>query len=94
MRIKLSSYALVGIEAVPVDVVAGENRVSVVDPETGRVLHSVRLDRNESGSSLVEHVVNVRTSPLRKRAPERLLATNSSQSSHVAQGPALQASEV
>lgn len=60
MRIKLASYALVGIEAVPMDMVAGGHRAEVVEPETGRILHSVRLDKTESEGPAAEHVVNVR----------------------------------
>ena len=39
MRTALSSYALVGIEAVLFDVVVDRDRVSVIEPETGRVFH-------------------------------------------------------
>jgi len=72
MRIKLSSYALVGIEAVPLDVVPDGDWVRVVDPETGRVVHSVRLDLTLSERLILEHVVNTCTYPLRKRAPADL----------------------
>ena len=63
-----------GIKAVPVDVVVDRDRNRVVEPETGRVLHTVRLDRTSSERPILEHVVNVRTYPLRKCAPERLRA--------------------
>jgi hypothetical protein len=43
MRRKLSSYALVGINAVPVDVIVKGDQVKVVATGCRRVLHSVRL---------------------------------------------------
>jgi hypothetical protein len=43
MRTALSSYTLVGIEAVPVDVVVEVDQVKVVAMRNRRVLHSVRL---------------------------------------------------
>jgi hypothetical protein len=46
--------------------------VRVVEPETGRCHHSVRLELTESTSSVKEYVVNARTSPLCKRAPADL----------------------
>jgi hypothetical protein len=42
-RQTLSSYVLVGIDAVPVDVIVKGNRVKVVATRTRRVLHSIRL---------------------------------------------------
>jgi hypothetical protein len=47
MRNRLSSYALVGIDAVPVDVVVDGHRAKVVEPASGRTQHSVRLDMTE-----------------------------------------------
>jgi hypothetical protein len=74
MYTALSSYALVGIDAVPVNVNVDGDRVRVVDPQNGLVYHSVRLESIGSELSVVAHVVNVRTSPLRKRAPARISA--------------------
>ena len=69
----LSSHALIGLDAAPVDVVVDSDGVRVVEPLTGHALRPVRLDRTESERRILENVVNVRTSPLRKRAPERLM---------------------
>ena len=66
MHTALSSYALVGIEAVPVGVIVDGDHVKVVEPVNGRTLHSVRPDKTEPVSSLIEHIVNSRTSPDRK----------------------------
>jgi hypothetical protein len=74
MRVTLSSYALVGIEAVPVDVVVDRDGAKVIEPESPRSLHSVRLDRIVSERPIPEHAVNARTSPLRNLAPERTIA--------------------
>ena len=52
MHTALSFYALVGIEADPVDVVVDEDRAKVVEPGGRRVLHSVRLESTESASSV------------------------------------------
>jgi hypothetical protein len=69
----LSSYVLIGIEAVPVDVVVDCDQASVVDPAIGRLLRSVRPDKTESVSSAVGHVVNARTAPDRNLAPASLV---------------------
>jgi hypothetical protein len=61
MRVKLSSDALVGIEAVPVDVVVDGDRARDVEPESGRALRSVKLDKTESVGSAAARVVNGRT---------------------------------
>jgi hypothetical protein len=66
-----TSY-LHGIEAIPVDVIANKDGAKIIEHNGRRVLYSVRLDSSGSVSSLFEHVVNVRTSPLCKRAPDRL----------------------
>jgi hypothetical protein len=83
MHTALSSYSLEGIEAVPIDVVVDGDRVRVVDPETRRVLHLVRLEATESVSSVIEHAVNARTAPLRKRAPDKLRSENSTYYSYI-----------
>jgi hypothetical protein len=72
MQMALSSYAPEGIEAVPVDVVVDGERVRVVDPETRRLLHSVRLESTESVWSVVEQVVNVRALAPGRSAPANL----------------------
>jgi hypothetical protein len=46
------------------------------------MLRSVRLESSGSVSSVVSHVVNVRTSPLRKRTPKRLTAGKLSHFAH------------
>jgi hypothetical protein len=56
MQVKLSSYALVGIDAVPVDVIVDGHQVKVVVTRSRQVLHSVRLQvpdarRHPIGSS-------------------------------------------
>jgi hypothetical protein len=68
MSIKLAPYALVGVEAVPVDVLLDGERARVDDLQVARVLRSVRLESSGSVWSVGGHVVNVRTYPLRKRA--------------------------
>ena len=77
MRATLSSYTLVGLDAVPVGVVVDGDQLRVVEPETGRTLHSVTLDRTESERPIPEHIVNTSTYPVRNLAPGRLAATNS-----------------
>jgi hypothetical protein len=72
MHTALSSYALEGIEAVPINVVVDGERVRVVDPETGRLLHSVRLAATESLPSAIEHVVDARTLSQGRSAPSDL----------------------
>src|SRR5262245_16705740 len=60
MRVKLSPYALVGVEAVPVDVIVDGDPVQVVEPDSRRVLHSFRLDKTELEGSVAARVVNAR----------------------------------
>jgi hypothetical protein len=50
MRDKLSSYALVGIDAVPVDVIVDGDQAKVLVPDRRRVLHSVRLPALVAGT--------------------------------------------
>jgi hypothetical protein len=69
MRIKLSSYALVEIAAVPVDAIVDGERAKVVEPETGRNLRSFRLESTESVGSVAWHVVNARTLAQGRSAP-------------------------
>jgi hypothetical protein len=57
------------MDTIDVDVVVDREWVSVVESETGRVLNSVRQKSTESVWSVIEHLVNARISPLRKRAP-------------------------
>ncbi len=71
MHTALSSYALEGIEAVPVDVVVDGDRVKVVEPTTGRCVLSVRQPGPDPETRPTGSGVQV---PLRKRAPERLTA--------------------
>jgi hypothetical protein len=75
MRIKLPSYALVGIEAVPVDVIVDGERVKVVEPESGHTLHSVSLGTTSPGDAPAAQVVNAHTPPGRNLAPARSIAT-------------------
>jgi hypothetical protein len=75
--IKLSSYALMGLDAVPVDVIADGDWVRVVDPETGRCIHFVRLDTSASGWPVPKHVVNIRAHPDRNLAPAKIIAQRS-----------------
>jgi hypothetical protein len=73
MRAKLSSYALVGIDAIPVDVIVKDDWVKVVETRTRRVFHSVRLlDRTLPKSSVPELVVNGRTLSQGRSAPADL----------------------
>jgi hypothetical protein len=74
MRAILTSYATIGIEGVPVDLAVDGDQASVVETETSRCLHSFRLETTGSVASAAEHTVNTRTSPLCKRAPERIVA--------------------
>jgi hypothetical protein len=71
----LHSYPLVGLDAVAVDLVVDGHRAKVVEPETGHILHSVRRGATGSVSAVIGHVVNARTSPLRKLAPAYLMTT-------------------
>ena len=57
------------MDTVIVHVVVDQAWVRVVESETGRVLNSVRQESTESVWSVIEHLVNARISPLRKRAP-------------------------
>jgi hypothetical protein len=50
MRAKLSSYALVEIDAVPVDAMVKGQQVKVVAARVRRVLHSVRLPVLDAGT--------------------------------------------
>src|SRR5271157_944707 len=70
MLADLSSYALAGIEDVPVVVVDGD-RVKVVETTSGRCVLSVRQPAPDAGTLPVGSGVQV---PLRKRAPERITA--------------------
>jgi hypothetical protein len=70
----LPAYYAYGLYAIPVDVIVDGDRVRAFEPESGRLVHSVMLESSGSVSSVVGHGVNVRTSPLRKRGPERLAA--------------------
>ena len=76
MRAKLSSYALVGIDAVPVDVMMEGDQVKVFDPDSRRVLHSDRmLNRTLPEGSVPEYAVNGRTLSQGRSAPAYLNAT-------------------
>jgi hypothetical protein len=48
MLATLSSYTMVGIKAVPAEVVVDGVRVRVVEPQTGRVLRSFRVSVRDS----------------------------------------------
>lgn len=82
MYTPLSSYALEGIEVVPVEVALEGNQGMVVEPETRRRLDSIRLESTESVSSVIEHVVNAHTHPDRNLAPARLQSEKSPYHSH------------
>ena len=71
MRATFTTYSLIGIKADPVDVVVDDDRAKVIEAETSRCLHPVRLESSESEGSVLGHVVNARTSPLRKAALQR-----------------------
>jgi len=71
MQAALTSYLLLGIDAVPVDVVMDNDRARVV--ETSRCLHSFRFETTGSVASAISHVVNAYTRPDRNRAPARLI---------------------
>jgi hypothetical protein len=75
MRAKLSSsYELMGINVVPVDVIVKGNQVKVVAIESGRVLHKVTLlGRTLPEGSITDCVVNGRTLSLGRSAPARLI---------------------
>jgi hypothetical protein len=51
MRTTLSSYALVGIDAVPVDVIAESDQVNVVARRNRREFHSVRQPAPGAGTT-------------------------------------------
>jgi len=72
MHTALSSYALIGIEAVPADVVVDGDQARVVETETGRTLRSFRLETTGSVASVIERIVNARTSPGGNLAPADL----------------------
>jgi hypothetical protein len=72
MRAKLSSYVLVGIDAVPVDVIVDGDHVKVVATRSQRVLHSARqpalvAGRPRMGPSVYVPLRNLATADLRKR---------------------------
>jgi hypothetical protein len=70
MYTTLSSYALVGIDAVPVDVIVKGDQVKVVTTRSRRVLHSVTLlDKTLPEGSVPELVVNGRTLSQGRSAP-------------------------
>jgi hypothetical protein len=69
MQANLSSYALVGIDAVPVDVVVDGNQVKVVGTRSRRVLHSVNQPAPGTGTPLRGSLVQ---GTPRKRAPAYL----------------------
>jgi hypothetical protein len=71
MQAKLSSYALVGIDAVPVEVIAMGDQVKVVATRSRRVLRTVRLPAPDSGTPLVGSSVQHGTPG--KRAPAELI---------------------
>ena len=95
MRTALSSYALVGIEAVLVEVVVDRDRVRVVEPETGRVLHSVTLlDRTLPEGAVPEHVVNGRTLSQGRSAPADLRKDVADQRARIRRGAQARSSRV
>ena len=55
----LSSDALVGLDAVPVDVVVDGDRVQVVDPQSRQCTHSVRRSPLVPEDSLIRPLRNV-----------------------------------
>jgi hypothetical protein len=66
MPVTLSSSVLQGIDAVPVAVLVNREEPGIVEPKSDRCLLSVRRpEPGEEGSGI---------SPLRKRAPARLIA--------------------
>ena len=72
MRFNLLSYALVGIEAVPMDVLVDRDRASVVESEIGRCRDAVRPRTTLPGSPRKEQVVNFRTLAPGRSAPADL----------------------
>ena len=73
MRAKLSSYALVGINAVPVDVVVDGQQVKVVANRSRRVLHSVKQPAPDAGTLPIGSGVHQGTP--RYRAPAYVMTT-------------------
>jgi hypothetical protein len=67
MQAKLSSYVLVGINAVPVDVIVNGTQVKVITTRTRRVLHSVGLPAPDPRTTPTGSDVHQVTP--RKRAP-------------------------
>jgi hypothetical protein len=65
----LSSYTLLGIEAVAMDVVVGRDRVQVDLPGTDKILYLVKLGMNASEAAGPSHVVNARTYPRHNLPP-------------------------
>jgi hypothetical protein len=67
----IPTYCLHGIEAIPIDVIVDDDRAKIVESKIGRIDYSVKLESTASVSSITAHIVNVQTSPIRKRAPAR-----------------------
>jgi len=72
MWANLSSYWLVGVDAVPVEVQVDTNRVRVVVTEMGGILHSVKLRTTSQEDSTPEQVVNALTLAPGRSAPADL----------------------
>jgi hypothetical protein len=71
MRATLSSFALVGIDAVPLDMIVEGDQVKVVPTRNRRVLHSVRLRAPGAGTPLSG--LSVQGTP-NNLAPARIIA--------------------
>ena len=72
MRTTLSSYALVGLEAVPVNVPLVGDRIRLVEPETARCLRWVKLRTTVPGGPTPLQVVNTHTLAPGRSAPAGL----------------------
>jgi len=72
MPATLSLHALVRNEAESLDVVLGDHRAGVVEPETGRRLTSVKRRTTSRGDSKPEQVVNSSTLAPGRSAPADL----------------------
>jgi hypothetical protein len=72
MQATLSSYALLGIDAVPVDVMVNGNQVKVVATRSQRVIHSVGLPSPAAGTSPIGSGVQ---GARRSLAPAYLMTT-------------------
>ena len=70
-------YALMDIEAVPVDVAVDGDRARVLESKTTRILYSVRLGTSSPGEPPASQTVNTRTLAPGRSAPERLLSEKS-----------------